>query len=229
MPTPEELAAAKAAADQAALDAAADSTDDDKSGAGSTDAQQANTDLKSKLTDAQKSAEEWKSRFTGIQGTYQREQKKWTDSKEKVTDLEGQISALSAERDTLSGQVEELTPVKVQVVELQAKYDRQKLIASEFPDLLKFESDGLLPIDTDAEVLKPKLESFREHIKVTNESALKDELEGGVPPKPKGDPPEGPKETYASAMKAYAENDMKEYNRLMDQYYTTQNKANKEN
>ena len=214
-----------------ALEKDADSTDaDDKdAGADATETQQANTDLTSKLTDALKSADEWKSRFTGIQGTYQREQKKWTDSKETITKLEEQVSALSAERDTLSGQVDELTPAKAQVVELQAKYDRQKLIASEFPDLLKFESDGLRPNDTDGEVLKPKLESFREHIKITNESALKDELEGGVPPKPKGDPPDGPKETYASAMKAYAENNMDEYNRLMDQYYTTKDEANKEN
>jgi len=170
------------------------------------------------LTTQAAEAESWKNRFTGLQGTYQREQAKWTNDSGRISEFEKQIAALSDERTTLQTQIAELTPYKAEVGTLKAQQERQKIIVGEFPDLFPFEVDGLLPDGTGDE-LRRKLTAMRTRLEASNSGALDKRLSGSVPPPPGGAPPSGPQELLKASLAAFKKGDMAEYQRLQTEYY----------
>jgi len=62
--------------------------------------------------------------------------------------IEQLIRGFDDERTTLKGEIERLLAAQQELQSLKSLHERLEIIATEFPDLLDFERDGLLPGDT---------------------------------------------------------------------------------
>lgn len=106
---------------------------------------------------------EWQKRFGGLQGRFQQEQAKVLNANAKLMDTEALLTAALGEKEALAltGKKLEtdLAAALTKQTETQAATARLQLIALEFPALLSFEKDGLLPAGSGDE-LKAKLTTF---------------------------------------------------------------------
>lgn len=175
--------------------------------------------LRQQATDAEKSADEWKSRFTGMQGTYQREQKKWKTDIDRVSELEGIVAGFDDERTGLQTQITDLTEKSDEMKSTQVQLDRMTIISLEFPDLLSFENDGLLP-KVSGDDLREKLGSMRTLLKERGKSAVESALEGTPPAPPVGQEPKTKDEIQHAMVAAFKKGDMESYNSLQEQFYS---------
>jgi hypothetical protein len=147
-------------------------------------------DYKALYESSLKEVDTWRTRFTGLQGKYQQEQAKWVADAGKLTDLDGQFKTLTGEREALAL---EIGTLKKSVGDLsgaqsalQAQHDRLRLIATEYPALLGYEKDGLLPAGSGDE-LKALLGKFVERLKVQGLSNTA--ADGATPPAPQAAAP----------------------------------------
>jgi SMC interacting uncharacterized protein involved in chromosome segregation len=163
----------------------------------------------------------YKSRFTGLQGKYQSELQKWQAENTKLFDVTEQLSKLNGERDSLATQFDAF---KVKHGELESakgvleeQYGRLRTIATEFPDLLVFEKDSLLPDGTGDE-LKKKLEAFRGKLKDLGQAQAVQAITGASPTAPTPQAPKSSLDLWNQAKQALAEGRIDEYHKLYDEY-----------
>ena len=197
---------------------AGDTTDPTVIAAGTTGNQ---PELKSMFESATKEAETWRTRFTGLQGKYQQEQAKWVGDSAKLMELTEQLNKLSGEKDASTL---ELTTVKEQLDVLAtekevatAALERLNIITSEFPSLIPFLKDDLIPDDT-GDVLREKLKKLDSRIDEIKGTAKTEHAQGASPgttPSPAGNSPQALLKQAQDAMRA---GNMAEYNRLYDLY-----------
>ncbi len=176
-------------------------------------------------TDWESQANPYRTRFTGLQGKYQQEKEKWTgdlqtvntklfDANEALTKLSGEHAALKTQFDALGvkkGERDDAYGV------MEEKLGRLTTIATEFPDLLPFYKDGLLPEGT-GDDLKTKLAAFRARLGDLGKQQAADALAGASPTAPTPQPPKSSSDLWEQAKKALSEGKLDEYQKLYDEY-----------
>lgn len=177
-------------------------------------------DYRAMYEQALKDAEDYKKRFTGLQGTYSREQQKWQADAVRLKELDEAMRSLDTERTTLKALLADIQPKHES---LQSQYDRLHIIATEFPSLLEFEKDGLLPGGTGDE-LRTKLSAFQNKLKTNEVAAVKSTMSGTAPATPKSEGQQTPKDLLNQAVAAMRQGKMDEYNSLYSQYLIETNK-----
>jgi len=100
--------------------------------------------------------------------------------------LKNQIDQASNEQGTFKGQFDDLsaryTELEAKNTVLENKSARTDLILKDFPELLGFETEGLLPVfDGDVEAFTTKLTTFKETVGKQSQKAIDDELDGAGP------------------------------------------------
>lgn len=174
-------------------------------------------DLKSKHEAALAESETWKGRFTGLQGTYQKEKEKWDAEAKKAQELSNTIALMNADgakqKAALEALQAEFGTTKQELQKVSASHSRLSIISKEFPGLLSFETDGLLP-GGDGEELRVKLKAFSQRLADTAKQDLSKQLGGGVPPQPGESGTMNAKQAFEAAKAAFAKGDMVEYERL---------------
>jgi len=181
-------------------------------------------DFETQIAQLMKERDEWRNRATGWSGTYQREQGKWKETETKVSDLSAQIATLMEQvnthkgvADAASGSVSYYASA-LEIANLQLS--RQSILINEFPELLSFEAEGLLPEGT-GDDLKIKLKKFKEKVVQNGKVNLQTYVQGGTPPAPgsaNASTPEELRKGYQAALKS---GDRAEYERLYSQYLAT--------
>jgi len=110
---------------------------------------------------------EWQKRFGGLQGRFQQEQTKVLNAQAKLMDTEALLTAAVGDKEALALEKtkleKDLADLAAKQAESAAATARLQLIALEFPALLSFEKDGLLPAGSGDE-LKAKLTTFTTRI-----------------------------------------------------------------
>lgn len=174
-------------------------------------------DLVKALNDAQ----EWRNRFTGLQGKYQQEQAKWAGDSAKLMELTEQLNKLSGDKEA---SIIELTATKEQLDTLTtekevalANLERLNIITSEFPSLIPFLKDDLIPDDT-GDALREKLKKLDVRIGEIKGNAKEEHKEGASPTNPPAPAGNSPQALLKQAHDAMRAGNISEYNRLYDLY-----------
>jgi len=133
-------------------------------------------------------------------------------------DLSGKFEALNL---NFTKTTEELTTKSKTLADIEAEHARLKIISTEYPELLGFYRDELLPPGTGDE-LREKLKKFSTQYasaaKSQQDADLSKKLENSSPPPPD---PKGVRTTaivWAEAQAAAKKNDKTEYDKLYDEF-----------
>jgi hypothetical protein len=180
------------------------------------------TDYKVLYNDAQKESASWRSRFTGLQGKYQQEQEKWADDVGKLTDIQGQLDEVSGIREQLDIQVktlgEQLTTAQSESEINKGELERVTVVTSEFPQLVPFLKDGLIP-DAAGDELRTKLKSMSERIDEIKTVEEDEHVAGAtLDDQPPAAGKKGPTALLTQAIDAMKKGDTEAYNDLYSQY-----------
>lgn len=95
----------------------------------------------------------------------------------KTAEFETKLTGLQTDLD---GKTQELSEALAAKQESDLVASRKGLIL-EFPELAEMEAEGLLPADTDMEVLKGKLTKLSEKMKAAKDAKAVQDRQGGVP------------------------------------------------
>ena len=127
--------------------------------------------------------------YAGLQKTLQTVQDELKGFKESHSLTLTQLATLQAEHATTQSAYEAalngLNAVKPELDELKMFKGRMSLILKDFPDLIGFEAEGLLP-QGKIEELTPKLTAFRAKLGSIQDAQHKQNDEGSTPPPPGG-------------------------------------------
>jgi hypothetical protein len=179
------------------------------------------------LKAAQALVTEWQGRAAGWQQKFQLEQDahlKTTNTLKELQDANGKIvtehTTTVAERDSLK---EKETTLSASLGTTNAQLERLTLITTEFPELVPFIKDSLIPEGTGDE-LKGKLTAFSTKIKtltsLSAEQIAKQIADGATPPPP---PDNSHKESLKDqAIAALKAGNQPEYDRLMNEHWKQQ-------
>jgi hypothetical protein len=173
----------------------------------------------------------YKKRFVGQQGAYQKLFGEHETLKGKNFDLDQQVKAVLGEKDSFAAQMatikEQHDTASGELEVLKASRARLDLIVKEFPDLLEFEAQGILP-DGNEEEIKPKLTAFRDALARRGSAEAQKVLGGGTPPPPPPAKDKTAKEHLADAIAAQRKGDMAvyeaEYAKYIDELTKEQSK-----
>jgi len=182
-------------------------------------------DYKSLYEQMQKDAQAWKQRFTGLQGKYQQEQARWADDASHLVDVQSQLDELSGIREQLEVTVstlnEQLDTARTEGVVAQEELERVRLVTTEFPQLVPFLQDDLLP-DGAGDELREKLKTMSTRIDSIKESRVAEHVEGASPSsKPAASPIDSAQSLLQQASAAMREGKLDDYQSLYDQYLKT--------
>ena len=172
--------------------------------------------VQAELVKAKKESSDWLARFTGMQGKYQQEKKKWDEAAGDLSGLPTQLSDLQTQMDSLQtkyddGQVQ-LAAAQREKELTDLSLERKNIIFKEFPGLISFEGDGLLPEGT-GDDLRTKLGAFNDKMTKIGGDQFETLLSGSSVIKPKADDP-GAKSVLDEALQAYNKGDMALYDTL---------------
>lgn len=179
-------------------------------------------DYKAKYEKAMQDANNWRSRFTGLQGKYQQEQEKWADDANKLHNIETQFSEVSGIREqlelTIQGLNEQLDSAQTESVVAKEELDRLHMVTVEFPELVPFLQDDLIP-DGAGDELRTKLQAMSTRIASLQETTVAKHVEGASPSqKPASADTKNPTNLLNQAFEAMRDGNIAEYNKLYDEY-----------
>ncbi len=174
-----------------------------------------------KLAELARQAEEWRTRFTGLQGKYQQEQRKWADDSAKVLELADTLNRLTGEKEAMGISLTQLTE-KAEQAELErevarAELERVKIVTTEFPDLVPFLGDELLP-DGAGDELRGKLKLFSDKIGAIKQEKITNIAKGSSPNDAPTAQDKSSQALLAQAIDAFRKGDNAGYNDLYQQY-----------
>jgi len=171
--------------------------------------------------DWQAQSAEWQTRFTGLQGKYQQEQAKWKADSAKLFDLEQAQVKLSGERDAISAQLvtlqDELGLAKTETELVKVTEARLRTVVKDFPELIAFELQGLLP-DAEGEELTAKLTAFKTSLEQIGKSAVQQVASAATPPPPAPAGQRTAKQALLEATAAIKDGDMGKYETLYTEF-----------
>jgi chromosome segregation ATPase len=133
--------------------------------------------------------ENYKARFQGLQRKFDKTQKELTSLQEKYdTILEDAESSKQSERqrqielDALQKEMEtakaELDKTTGELTAQEANVKRAMVIMADFPELAKFEAEGLLPPAATSEEMTEKFTAFQNALKTTVEAGVQQKVRG---------------------------------------------------
>lgn len=160
--------------------------------------------------------EDWKKRFNGLQAQFQKRAGELQAAQTENVRLQELIAGLDTQRSQQTSELDQLRLQVAQLTPIEAKLNRLQMIATEFPDLLELEAEGLLPTASGDE-LKTKLTALRAKM-ATQAQPPKPNLSGSVPPSPAGSAPQSSDELFKAAVVAMKAGRLEEYNQLYDKY-----------
>jgi len=178
------------------------------------------TQAKLSLTEA-----EWQKRHGNLQTTFQEEQKAHKLASSELLTIKQQLEQTSKGYEALSG---EKTTLQTQLAEKEsaislkdAALARKNLIMKEYPNLISFEVNGLLP-EAPLDQLPERLGKFAESLQTVEKMAKENHQAGATPPAPASKENTG--RTSATAMKdansAALKGDQKSYQEFFSEYLT---------
>lgn len=167
----------------------------------------------------------WQKRATGWQKLYQERDTELKSTQAELDAVRQNVTRLETTNKDFAAQLQVfVTSGKEKdgiVQELQTHKERADLILSEFPQLISFYKDGLLPIGT-GEELKTKLTAFSEKLKSVNTGVIPPITMPTPPPAPNGTPPSvdnSPEALLVAARAELMKGNTDGYNLTMDQYF----------
>jgi len=165
----------------------------------------------------------YKKRFAGMQKSYSTLQTEVDTGKTKTFDLDAALKTALGEKDAFALQNKSLSEKHdTAASELDVTKEslaRLNVIIADYPDLLDFEKQGLLP-DGAGDELKTKLGNFKTALTARGAAAVTDLLKGATPPAPPAPPgTRTPEIIRAEAFKAMREGKVDDYNKGMDDYW----------
>jgi len=178
-------------------------------------------DAQAKFLAAQTEAQTNMSRFVGMQGKYQTEKSKWESQMAQVKDLPTQLATTQEQFDKAQQEAQQLKEQldlansEAQVARLQA--DRLNIIVKEFPQLLQFEADGLLPDDSGDE-LRTKLTAFSKRLTDIGGDAFKQMMIGASPASPTSAGQKSATDLWKEVGEALRTGNMAEYDKAYAAY-----------
>lgn len=193
-------------------------TEPTASGAGSSSNQ---PDYRALYDQAKKEEETWRNRFTGLQGKYQTEQKKWQEDNARLADTESSYKKVLGEHEATSMTLKQIAEEKAQreleLNKTKSELERFKIVATEYPDLLPMEKDGLLPSSTGDE-LRKQLAALQGHLKGVKIEAVKENASGSSPSNPPGSSRASASDLLKQATQAMLSGNQAEYDKLYNAY-----------
>jgi hypothetical protein len=180
------------------------------------------------LVKALNEAQEWRTRFTGLQGKYQQEQAKWAGDSVKLMELTEQLTKLTGEKEATSLELtsakEKLDTLATEKELAQLQLERLNIVTNEFPSLIPFLKDDLIPDDTGDE-LREKLKKLDAKLLEIKGDVKAEHVKGASPPS--SPPPAGntPQALLTQAKEAMVAGNIAEYNRLYDMYIQSKKEA----
>lgn len=216
MPTPEEIAAQNSANGQSAS-GSGDATD--------YKALYETTQAKLSLSEA-----EWQKRHGNLQTTFQKEQDAHKQASTELLTTKQQLEQTSKGYEALTG---EKTTLQAQLAEKEsalslkeAALARKNLIMKEYPNLISFEVNGLLP-EAPLDQLPERLGKFAESLQTVEKMAKENHQSGATPPAPASKDSTG--RTSAMAQKdanmAALKGDQTAYQQFFSEYLTLSGKG----
>lgn len=173
------------------------------------------------LATAQAEAKTYKERFVGLQGTYQREVGKLRTDADKLPSLTEQMAQLTTDHAAQLEKISELTK-KLDESETEREIaklglERKEIIIKDFPELLGFEGEGLLP-DGTGEELRTLLATFSSKLKGIGGEAYKKALTGAGPTPPPSSDQRTQEDAWKDVMAAMQKGDTTEYDKAYKEY-----------
>ena len=169
---------------------------------------------------AKEESKNWRDRFTGMQGKYQQEKEKWEKAMGNQAGLPDQLAKVQADYDKLQSDhamtLDQVLALETEKEVAEHALERKNIIFKDFPGLIAFEADGLLPDGTGDE-LKTKLTAFSEKMTKIGGDAFEAIIAGSSPPSPTSSEVLGEDQALDGALKAFREGDMEAYNKLYGQ------------
>lgn len=163
----------------------------------------------------------YKKRFTGLQGKLQATVNELDTLKGSHHDVNERFGKLTGDFEALNVQLTALSTQKSAAEQerdqLKAAHARRDLIIKEFPDLLPFEADNLLPPGT-GDDLKTLLTAFRGKLQTQGSQAAVSALQGASPVPPQAAAPASVDDLWKQATTALSEGRLSDYQSLYDQY-----------
>lgn len=176
---------------------------------------------------------DWEARYKGLQRAYDKLkadkdglQLKYDQLVGEVEDTRQKHRTSETDRTALQSKLTQLEAEKTDLTQKLSRRDaekeRQKTIATDFPDLLAFEMQGLLPPAETPEELKTRLDAFRVALNNSVTSNVREKLQG-TPPSTTPKPPtsRSKEQIYAELMQLAGRRDpdsRKKYDELYSEY-----------
>ena len=165
----------------------------------------------------------YKKKFVGLQRTFEKLHSEKETLQTKAFDLDTVYKAVLGEKESLALEkktiAEKHDTVSGELDVLKESLGRLNVIIADYPDLLDFEKQGLLP-DGAGDELKTKLGAFKTALTARGTAAVTAQLQGATPPAPAAPPPvKGPEDIKAAAFQAMREGRVDDYNKGMDEYW----------
>jgi hypothetical protein len=176
---------------------------------------------------------EWQKRFGGLQATFQKEQEAKTQAVTELTTVRSMLETNTKTLETLTNEKSTLSTTVTEKEEAynkaQAELQRKSLIMKDYPALIPFEVNGLLP-QASTEELPEKLKLFSESLGSIEAFAKQKHVEGGTPPDP-ASKAQGAERTAAAALKdaqsASIKGDVATYQTFYKEYLELSGKESK--
>ena len=165
----------------------------------------------------------YKKKFIGMQGAVQKLQGEKETFQSKAFDLDTSLKAVLGEKETLvlekAALAEKHDTVAGELDVTKETLARLNVIIADYPDLLDFEKQGLLP-DGTGEELKTKLGAFKIALSARGAAVATDLLKGATPPPPaNASHAKSPADIKAEAFQAMREGRIADYEKAMDEYF----------
>lgn len=173
------------------------------------------TKYKQQQSSVQQKTEAFNSQVTLLQTQRDQALGRVADLQDELKKATGDLATAQATVSDFSVQLEELAKTKG---ELETKAERWALIAGEFPQLVQFETQGLLP-NADIAELRGTLEAFQTNLKALTTSSNQNIGQGASPSAPPQTPgySQMSKDTlWEKAIEANRKGQTDEYERIME-------------
>jgi len=135
---------------------------------------------------------DWEKKYKNLQPLYQNlkeSEKSWDTERQQlkgqIDEMGQRVEEFEAQITTLNGQIEEgqqkSQGLEVEKTDLNKALERNQIIMSQFPDLVSYESKGLLPKDKEGDDLVQSLNDFRSLLSEAGAKNIQDQSAGFTP------------------------------------------------
>ena len=177
--------------------------------------------LQTQYDDMSEKEKEYRKRFTGSQGAYTRDQQKWKETEERNKEITDSMASLTETNQSLQAQFDEANE-KLETATTEAEIaklglQRMDIVFKEFPGLVPWEIDGLLP-DGTGDDLRESLKKYVDRLEKAGVENVLTDLVGSSPTPPDGDNADTADALMAGVTSALTAGDQEAYDKAYDLY-----------